>query len=120
MGNGAEFVILITYTIKQMHKLSVVNLDTTHMVIVTKPFLILFLKHYPAGMKEMLKGSPNPIQTLFSAILIVGMQAEQGIGPNCPGISGTVTDFFGPSRIPDSFIIVPEVEERRTIRPLVV
>ena len=40
------------------------------------------------------------------------------IGPNCPGISGTVTDFFGQSRIPDSFIIVPEVEERRTIRPL--
>ena len=42
------------------------------------------------------------------------------IGPNCPGISGTVTDFFAPSRIPDSFIIVPEVEERRTIvKPLV-
>ena len=44
----------------------------------------------------------------------------KSIGPNCPGISRTVTDFFGPSRIPDSFIIVPEVEERRTIRPLVV
>ena len=41
------------------------------------------------------------------------------IGPNCPGISGTVTDFFGPSRIPDNFIIVPEVEERRAIKPLV-
>ena len=41
------------------------------------------------------------------------------IGPNCPGISGTVTDFRGPSRIPDSFIIVPEVEERRAIKPLV-
>ena len=41
------------------------------------------------------------------------------IGPNCPGISGTVTDFIGPFRIPDSFIIVPEVEERRAIKPLV-
>ena len=41
------------------------------------------------------------------------------IGPNCPGISGTVTDFFGLSRISDSFIIVPEMEERRTISPLV-
>ena len=41
------------------------------------------------------------------------------IGPNCPGISGTVTDFFGLSRIPDSFIIVPEMEERRTISPLI-
>ena len=35
------------------------------------------------------------------------------------GISGTVTDFFGPSRIPVSVIIVPEVEERRAIKPLV-
>ena len=41
------------------------------------------------------------------------------IGPNCPGISGTVTDFFCPSRIPNSLIIVPEVEERRAIKPLV-
>ena len=41
------------------------------------------------------------------------------IGPNCPGIFGTVTDFIGPSRILDSFIIVPEVEERRAIKPLV-
>ena len=41
------------------------------------------------------------------------------ISPNCPGISGTVTDFFCPSLIPDSFIIVPEVEERCTIEPLV-
>ena len=40
-------------------------------------------------------------------------------GPNRPGISGTVTDFFAPSRIPDSLIIVTEVEERRTIKPLV-
>ena len=40
------------------------------------------------------------------------------IGPNCPGISGTVTDFFAQSRIPDSFI-VPEVEERHAIEPLV-
>ena len=39
------------------------------------------------------------------------------IGPNCPGISGTVTDFFAPSRIPDSFIIVPEMKERRAIKP---
>ena len=46
-------------------------------------------------------------------------QTTYSIGPNCPGISGTVTDCFGPSRIPDSFIIVPEVEERGTIRPLV-
>ena len=41
------------------------------------------------------------------------------------GISGTVPDLFAPSRIPDSFsyalaiIIVPEVEERRAIKPLV-
>ena len=28
-------------------------------------------------------------------------------------------DFFGPSRIPDSFIIVQEVEEHRAIKPLV-
>ena len=35
------------------------------------------------------------------------------------GISGTVTDLIGPSRIPDSFIIVPEVEERGAIKPLV-
>ena len=41
------------------------------------------------------------------------------IGPNCPGISGTVTDFFGPSRIPDNFIIVLEMEQRRAIKPLV-
>ena len=41
------------------------------------------------------------------------------IGPNCPGISGTVTDFFAPSRIPDSFIIDPEVEHRLPIKPLV-
>ena len=41
------------------------------------------------------------------------------IGHNYPGISGTVTDLFAPSRIPDSFTIVPEVEERHTIRPLV-
>ena len=41
------------------------------------------------------------------------------IGHNCPGISGTVTDFFGPHRIPDSLIIVLEVEERHAIEPLV-
>ena len=41
------------------------------------------------------------------------------VGPNCPGFFGTVTDFFAPSGIPDSFIIVPEVEERRTIKTLV-
>ena len=41
------------------------------------------------------------------------------IGPNCPEISGTVTDFIGLSRIPESFIIVPEVEERRAIKPQV-
>ena len=32
-----------------------------------------------------------------------------------PGISGTVTDFFARSHIPDSVIIVPEVEERRAV-----
>ena len=46
-------------------------------------------------------------------------QPPRFLRPCCPGISGTVTDFFTPSRIPDSFIIVPEVEERRTIKPLV-
>ena len=49
----------------------------------------------------------------------IALAFSEHIGPNCPGISGTVTDFFTPSRIPDSFIIVPEVEERRTIKPLV-
>ena len=38
-----------------------------------------------------------------------------GIGPNCPRISGTVTDFFAQSRIPDSVIIVPELEELRAV-----
>ena len=47
------------------------------------------------------------------------MRPRVVIGPKCPGISGTVTDFCAPSRIPDSFIIVPEVEERRTLKPLV-
>ena len=48
-------------------------------------------------------------------------QVYTHIGPNCPGISGTVTDFFGPSHIPDSFIIVlVEVGECCIIRPLVV
>ena len=53
----------------------------------------------------------SPHNTTTSAL-----ETERFIGPNCPGISGTVTDFFGPSRIPDSFIIiVPEMEERRAI-----
>ena len=41
------------------------------------------------------------------------------IGPNCPGIYGTITDFFARFRIPDSFIIVLEVEKRSAIEPLV-
>ena len=55
----------------------------------------------------------DPAKHVFLCVLV------GGIGPNCPGISGTVTDFIGLSRIPDSFIIVPEVEERRAIKPLV-
>ena len=57
--------------------------------------------------------------TCCTRVSRVPLSVKHCIGPNRPGIYGTVTDFFGPFRIPDSFIIFPEMEERRTIKPLV-
>ena len=56
----------------------------------------------------------HPVCTFVGALVSLGNKRRSLLSR-----SGTVTDFFGPSRIPDSFIIVPEVEERHAIKPLV-
>ena len=86
---------------------------------------------YPFSVCGIIIVSNNKVQSskFISALPFLGWQTQpqnkvqtpdnHSIGLNCPVISGTVTDFIGPSSIPDSFIIVPEVEERRAIKPLV-
>lgn len=63
------------------------------------------------NLKELTLGM-HAQQELWYLVCVCVSQLTTIIGP-------TVPDFFAPSRIPDIFIIVSEVEEHHTIKPLV-